>query len=586
MIHSETSMPLSADSGIGAQAPSVAEALVEALSELGICAAFGVSGGAVAPLWDALTRSRKIEVLHFRHEAGAAFAAAETYFAGGHAAAVCVTSGPGITNALTGMLAARGDGAKTILISGSTPQPQRDRGAFQETSPQALGADVFCVGPLFHYAAEVHTAEDLGEARNQLAEGLGRPGGFVAHLSLSPATQKSRFLCSLSGAPAWPGTSTSVSVPRAPDHTVRACADILATERVALWVGFGARHAAPEVAVLAKRLGAPVFCTPRGKGIFPENHPRFVGVTGLGSDHSVTDFLADAGVERILVLGSRLGEMTSFWHPGLVPDKGFIHVDIDPDVPGKAYPDAHTVAVHADIRAFLSDVLELIPAGRVPLGPSFPAARHAATASDRDRGDLHGVRPQVLMTAVQRLVVEESDAVVLTEAGNAFAWGTLGLRFPTPGRYRVSTGFGSMGHAATGVLGAAYATRSKAVALVGDGSMLMNCEISTAVQYGIPAVWIVLNDAGYGMIRQGMSGLGLTVSPDFDVPPTDFAQLARAMGADGLRVTSEDDLPTALATAMRAASPFVLDVLVDPTCKAPIGNRVANLATHEAEEKL
>jgi acetolactate synthase-1/2/3 large subunit len=560
---------------------SVSDALVELLTELGISSVFGVSGGAIAPLWDALTRN-KIDVLHFRHEAGAAFAAAEAYLARGGAVAVCVTSGPGITNVLTGVLAARGDGAKIVLISGSTSQPQRGRGAFQETSPQTLGTDIFRSGPIFDYAAEVRTATDLDEVQKHLAEGLGQPGGFVAHLSLSPAAQTAPAPGAPTGWQAW----NRVPVPRAASDTIRACASILAAEPVAIWLGFGARHAADEVRVLAERITAPVFCTPRGKGILSEDHPLFVGVTGLGSDKTVTDFLDNSRIDRILVLGSRLGEMTSFWHPGLAPDKGFIHVDIDPGTPGKAYPDVPSIAVQSEIRIFLRDVLALIPARHAGVpSPRRPLDHAPADRQAGSQGDPRGVRPHVLMGELQRLVVEQSDAIVLTEAGNAFAWGTLGLRFTTPGRYRVSTGFGAMGHAATGVLGAAYATGAKAVALVGDGAMLMNCEISTAVQYGIPAVWVVLNDSGYGMIRQGMSGLGYAVSADFDVPAVDFTQLARAMGADGLRVTHEGDLPAALAAAMAAAGPFVVDVLVDPTCKAPIGSRVTSLTIQETEER-
>src|SRR5262249_26706397 len=159
------------------------------------------------------------------------------------------------------------------------------------------------------------------------------------------------------------------------------------------------------------------------------------------------------------------------------------------------------------------------------------------------------------------------NAPIITEAGNAFAWGTHHLRFDMPGRYRVSTGFGSMGHAVTGVIGMAIARKGKAFALAGDGAMLMDSEISTAVQYKIPAVWIVLNASAYGMIEQGMSALGFK-PVETEIPHADFAMIARGMGAEGVRVEREEDVLPALQQAMLAEGPFVVDVVIDPKVRA------------------
>ncbi len=193
------------------------------------------------------------------------------------------------------------------------------------------------------------------------------------------------------------------------------------------------------------------------------------------------------------------------------------------------------------------------------------------------------VKPQLLMAEIQRLIVEGSNAVVITEAGNSFAWGTHTLQFNTPGRYRVSTGFGAMGHAVTGVLGAALANNAKAVAIVGDGAMLMNNEISTAVQYQIPAVWIVLNDARYNMCEQGMA-IQKIQGVDTEIPQTDFVAIARSMGADGIRVSHESQIEAALEKSLAATVPFVVDVLIDPTQVAPIGSRIQSLISQGAKE--
>jgi acetolactate synthase-1/2/3 large subunit len=175
------------------------------------------------------------------------------------------------------------------------------------------------------------------------------------------------------------------------------------------------------------------------------------------------------------------------------------------------------------------------------------------------------------MEALQRRIVDGSESIVLAESGNSFAWTTHHLRFPAPGRYRVSTGVGAMGHATAGVVGCALATGRKAVAVVGDGAMLMNSEVNTAVKFGAPAVWVVLNDARYGMCAQGMATLGLVADTSF--PEVDFAALARALGAGGVRVAAEGNLADALDLAMAASGPFVVDVRIDPSRPAPAGAR-------------
>ncbi|NEO80021.1 thiamine pyrophosphate-dependent enzyme [Moorena sp. SIO4G3] len=281
--------------------------------------------------------------------------------------------------------------------------------------------------------------------------------------------------------------------------------------------------------------------------------------------------------QRILVLGTRLGEFTSFWHQEMVPAKGFIHVDLDPNVPGVAYPDVETLAIQGDVDGFIQALLghlpqhpQHLPVGQFPQ-PTFPTLIPQSTGR---------VRPAMLMGAIQRVIVEGSNALIMTEAGNSCAWGSHLLQFTQPGRYRVSTGFGAMGHATTGVVGAAMGHQGKAVAIVGDGAMLMNCEISTAVRYNIPAVWIVLNDARYNMCAQG-NGMRGFEEVDTGIPETDFVQFARSMGADGIRVEQEIELEEALTKAMHSTAPFVVDVIIDPTCVAPIGSRVKSLIVQD-----
>jgi len=266
--------------------------------------------------------------------------------------------------------------------------------------------------------------------------------------------------------------------------------------------------------------------------------------------------------QRILVLGSRLGEPTSFWSQAMIPAKGFIHVDIDPDVPGVAYPQAFTLPVQADISTFVAAVLKKLP----DIANTQARPRKPLQSSPEPSADIK-IRPEVLMGAIQRVAITKHDCLVMAESGNSFTWATHYLRFTRAGRYRVSTGIGSMGHFAAGVVGAALAGQRTAVSIVGDGALLMNNEISTAVKLGVPAVWVVLNDSRYNMCEQGMAVLGLQA--DAQIPAVDFSLLARALGADGEVVTSELDLDKALDAAITAQRPFVLDIRIDAACVAP-----------------
>lgn len=435
-----------------------------------------------------------------------------------------------------------------------------------------MPSGLFTPGALFNYATIVETGDEIPEISRRLAQGLSQPGGFVAHISIptpiqtTPCTAKSQF-----------GFIREESAPS--ENAIAKCLRLLSHEPFAIWVGFGARGAAAEIRQFAERTGAAVMCSPRGKGIFPENHPQFIGVTGFSGHTSVLTYMQEQRPHRILVLGTRLGEPTSFWNPLMIPDGSFIHVDIDPEVPGVAYPSAPTLSIQSEVKVFLKSLLPYFPKY---FGSSFGLLPNPEEKQISDHTD-GLVRPEVLMDAIQRFIVEGSDAVILAEAGNSFAWATNRLRFSQPGRYRISTGVGAMGHAVTGVVGAAWGRNGKAVAIVGDGAMLMNSEVSTAVRFNIPAVWIVLNDGRYNMCAQGMDLQGFK-GVDTEIPSTNFVQLAQSMGASGIHVSTESELEAALIKALASTVPFVVDIKLDPKPPAPIGGRIRSLIQQGAIE--
>ena len=552
---------------------TVAESLVQILAKLGVNHAFGVSGGGIGPLWANLTQS-PLQVVHFRHETGAAFAAIESYFASDRPVVVFTTTGPGITNALTGLLAARGEGAKVILLSASTSVANRGRWACQETSPYTMPQEgIFTSSSLFHFATVLESGEQLPEIARRLALGLSQPGGFVAHISIPTAVQTSPALVSL------PPLNFSRTLATVSQDAIDLCTELLTRDSFAIWLGFGARHAAVPIRQLAEKTGAAVMCSPRAKGIFPEAHPQFIGVTGFAGHSSVLEYMEQHTPQRILVLGTRLGEPTSFWNPAMIPPRGFIHVDLDPEVPGVAYPSVETHAIQSEIGDFVTILLQNLAQDLVK-GSSTPFPRPQLVVAPSSTTD--SVRPAVLMEAIQQQIVRDSDALIMADAGNSFAWATHLLRFQRSNRYRISTGVGAMGHAATGIVGAAVGSNRKAVAIVGDGSMLMNCEISTAVKLRVPTVWIVLNDGRYNMCAQGAAMQGFS-GVDTEIPPADFVQIARGMGAEGICVRQESELAGAIEKAMSSPLPFVVDIKIDPTQRAPIGGRISSLKAQGAE---
>lgn len=556
------------DSPWPTQSPdTVADQWAQALVELGVTTAFGIGGGGIAPLAEALHHS-PIRVLHCRHEGGAAFAATEASLVSDRPTVVFTTLGPGLLNALTGMMAARVDGAKVLLFSAVTPAAQRGRGALQETSSHTLPLGLFSSGPLFDYATMVEMPAEIPTVLNRLAQGLGRAGGFVAHIGM-PATLLSSVCTDT-----WHVPRPVVLSPTCAAADLAQVARYLTAHPSMIWVGFGARHAAQQVRMVAVQLGALVMATPRGKGIFPEDHPQYLGVTGFGGHARVKAYLQEHRPAYTLVLGSRLGELSSFWESYLVPTEAFLHVDIDPQVFGAAYPQASTVGIHAEIGAFLANLSRhLPPVARRPTVAAPPRLDQEAIPPLRHQ---QYVRTAHVLAAVQSRIVERSDATVCTEAGSASSWGSHTLVFREPGRYRASTGLASMGHFTAGAVGAAAVSGKKVVALVGDGALLMNNEISTAVQYDAPVVWIVLNDSQYGMVYHGMTAQGFT-PVETQLPETDFALLAQALGARGRRVSCETALASALDEAMAASGPYVVDVRVDPQECAPYMARINSL---------
>jgi acetolactate synthase I/II/III large subunit len=532
------------------------------VARLGVRNAFGVSGGGIGRVWRALLDEPDIETLHFRNEAGAAFAAIEASLESRAPVAVFSTTGPGITNTLTGMAAARAEGAKVLLISARTSPAQRGRGAVQETPMPS--SDFFAPGWLFDEVFLIESSAELAQMEQRLRHGFARIGAYVAHISIPVSLQNTPV-----GGVGAVRHPYRLSHPSPDPAAVDEVLDRMATDRFAIWVGHGARHSAGQIRALAELTGAPVLATPRGKGIVPEDHPQYVMVTGLGGHPRGIEHLQRHSPDFTLVLGSRLGEPSSGWDSRLIPPGGFVHVDIDASVPGAAL-DAPVLAIQADVGTFVEQLLhrsERIRHQGFACPSPFPEPllyRESAAP----------VRPPALLQAVQREVAD-AGTPILVEPGSAMAWAAHLLRLSNPGQLRSVGSFGSMGQMACGVIGTALARGGPAVCLTGDGSMLMNNEINTAVEYDIPAIWVVLNNSRYQMCEMGMRFNPSELHARFR--ECDFVRVARGMGARATSVKRESDLEPALRRAVAEGGPFLIDVKVDPEATPPFESRFKSL---------
>jgi acetolactate synthase-1/2/3 large subunit len=548
-------------------ARTVATELTALLWQLGVRQAFGICGREITCIWAALIASARTDRLiathHMRHENGAGYAAVGSWASSGRPAAVFVTTGPGVTNVMTSLETARAAGAQVILLSPLTPAGHRGRLGIQDTSNQGYHDPVlYAPGRLFDLVALLESPSELQPLAGQLAAGLAnRDRAFMAHIAVPTALQGAL----VDGPTAVP--RHEIPAPGVSAALADEMIEVLRAAPFAVWVGWGARRHAAAVRRLLDLTGAPAMTSPRGLGIV-DRHPQFIGVTGNGGHDTVIEGIRRWRPEHVLVLGSGLGEATSGWRRELAPPGGFVHVDVDARVFGRSYPQVPTLGVQADV----GDVLAALVARARELERRAPARGRGAApvlcgVPDNDRP----VDPRALMAAIQRVVVDGTCMPVLADAASAMFWAAHHLVFAEPGRWFVENRFGAMGAAAAAVIGAA-GRGGRALAIVGDGALHMQDELNAAVGYGIGAIWVVLNDSGLGIVRTGMRLDGYR-EHDADYPPTDFAAVARAKGADGIRVERACELDAALERALDASGPFVVDVVIDPDVVAPIGAR-------------
>jgi len=543
---------------------------------------FGLCGHGIVGLMDALgSRADRIKMIGVHHEQIAGYMA-DAYYRVAHRPAATFTScGPGSVNLAIALACAMLDSSALVAITGNVPTTQWNRGPFQETYRHHQADFPSVIRPYVKRSFQVPRAEMLPLALRQAFKTAvtGRPGPVNVDVPLDVFAEEAPGVTVPDPEAWWHGIDPRPG--SSPEVARRALELLVAAERPVILVGNGAvlSEAAAEVRRLAELLGAPVANTPQGAGVMDADHPFAVGVVGRNGTYTANQATRQADV--LLALGVRFDDrVSSGWIPGYtftIPPTKLVQVDIDPEELGRNYP-VH-LGVTADVKTFLRAVLAQAEAGARRDGHEAWRKQVAAWRQDwtefnerRYRPDAVPVQPEHLVRTLRRVVPR--DGIVLVDVGVHHNWVVQQWPAHQPQTLLQSWGFAAMGFAVGGVLGAKLAAPDRrAVAVCGDGGFLMASNaVATAVEYGIPATWVVWNNFGYVSIRDLQKGaFGKETTTMFQYQATgepfspDYAMLARACGAEGIRVTAPGELGDALAAAVASDRPTVVDVAVDVT---------------------
>ena len=527
------------------------EWVVAALAAEGVRHVFGIPGIHNLAIYDALLRQSAITHVLARHEQGAAFMADGYARASGHPGVVLVTTGPGATNALTPLVESFAGSQPVLLLMSDVPSAVLGRGlgALHEVSNQ-----IDCFRPVTRWAETLGSAADIAGAVQGAFHlfRTGRPGPIA--LSVPTDFLAGRVASALTPPGAGRRPPCDVGL------VARAAARLSAARRPLLVAGGGvvAAGAEAELAALARRLGAPVITSVMGRGSLSESDPLWLGV--LPNRRATQAPLEAADV--VLAAGCRFAHRST---NGLLlnltfrPEQALIHLDLDPTVIGRLYQP--TLALVGDAKDGLAGLMDALGSG--PPAPDWD--REWLSACRVSRSPRYTEPIDRLLSALRRTLAP--DAVVVSDQTGLNYW--MEWHFPVlaPRTFLYPVGSATLGYAVPAALGAKLARPERqVVAVVGDGGFLYSVnELATAVKYRLPVVFLVVNDRRYGAIawlQQAMFGL----SGEADLTNPDFPALARAFGAAGERVAGVDALEAALARALVAEGPTLLELelAVDP----------------------
>jgi acetolactate synthase-1/2/3 large subunit len=568
--------------------------IVDHLIEQGVPHLIGVCGHGDVGLMDAaLDREDRIGMISVHHEQTAGFMADAYYRVSGQALATFTSVGPGSVSIQVAIASALTDSSAVFAITGNIPTQQYNRMPFQELGHHYQADFVTAMRPYVKRSFQATRPEMLPDMMRHAWSHMfaGRTG--PVHLDV-PLNVFNETTTAQAGFPE--GWRENVFYASGADpRAVQAAIELLlAAERPLILAGNGCLLSGAQEGLrqLVELTGIPIATTPQAKGAFDEGHPLALGP--IGRDGVYPANRASRGCDVLLALGTRFGDRSaSSWREGVTHSTTttkLIHVDIDASSLGRNYPP--TVGIVGSVTTVLGQLVAALSARagqvasarerRVSWQASVQRWQQAwdAAVGEHKASDQEPIHPDRVVAELSRAV--PGNAIVCADIGMNHTWMVQQWKSRPGGMLLQSGGFAAMGFGVCGALGAQLAAPERpVVAVVGDGGFLMHANaVATAVEYGLPVVWVVWNNTGYVSIRDLQRGFyGRDAATRFRIEKTgelhsaDFAAMARSMGADGLRVTRPSDLGEQVRAALATGRPTVLDVRV----QSEVGRKTAGV---------
>ena len=539
---------------------SGADILVQALIDLGVEVVFGYPGGAVLPIYDALFRSGRIRHILVRHEQAATHAAEGYARATGRPGVVLVTSGPGATNAVTGITDALMDSIPMVVITGQVPTGLIGTDAFQE-------ADT--IGITRHCSKHNYLVKDPARLGDVLHEAFhiatsGRPGPVVVDVPKDVQVATARYR--KPGAVQHRSYRPALKADRA---GIEAAVDMLAAaERPVLYTGGGIINAGPAASQLLRELarisGAPVTSTLMGLGAFPASSPQWLGMLGMHGTYEANMAMNQA--DLIIAIGSRFDDRVTGRLDAFSPHSRKVHIDIDRSSVNKNV--RVDLAIIADAGHALEDMVRIWKARQHPRPDITEWQRRIAGWRAKDSLSFPEDRADIMPQRAIRALYEATkhrDPIISTEVGQHQMWAAQHFGFEMPNKWLTSGGLGTMGYGLPAAIGAQLGNPGALVIdIAGDASIQMNIqELATATQYRLPVKVFILNNEYMGMVRQWQElTYASRYAESYSDSLPDFVKLAEAYGWRGIRIEGRDQLDDGIAAMLGHDGPVMVDCRV------------------------
>ena len=545
------------------QNPTGAEIVVRALVEQGVRHIFGYPGGAVLPIYDALFQQDEVEHILVRHEQGAAHAAEGYARSTGQVGVLLVTSGPGATNAVTGLADALLDSIPLVCITGQVPTHLIGSDAFQECDTvgitRACSKHNFLVKDVDDLARILHDAFYIART--------GRPGPVVVDIPKDIQFKRGAY----SGPTQILHRTYRPQTHGDPTQIERAVELLAQAKRPVFYTGGGVINAGDEATRLLRELaaetGVPVTSTLMGLGAFPASDKQWLGMLGMHGTYEAN--LAMNRCDVMIAIGARFDDRVTGRLDAFSPGSRNVYIDIDPSSINKNVK--VDVPIIGDCAAVLLEILTLWRERKKQLDPNALSTWWTQIDLWRGRKSLsykhsdETIKPQYAVERLFRLT-RERDVYITTEVGQHQMWAAQHFHFDAPNRWMTSGGLGTMGYGIPAAVGVQVAHRDALVIdIAGEASVLMTMqELSTAVQFQLPIKIFILNNEYMGMVRQWQQLLhGGRYAHSYSAALPDFVKLAEAYGAKGIRATTPAELDAAILDMIDHPGPVVFDCVVD-----------------------